>query len=262
MNRNAICDCNKAVGREVRDFISNVPNAKEESITDYLVWKWRLLDARFNYIKPQTLKTFTRQEESRTTGADFELELWLVGRTKSIPLIFQAKKFLKPHGLYVNKLNYPGNTQRQLQTLLSYAASNRLLPFYAIYTAASAADPLCGGRIDVATGVYMMDAKTIKKVADGAYGRTIALDQLIERSNPFHCMFCCSLGIEEHYFARYFNSEAVGLVGRSNDALPSYVMRILAMERRPQYGDEIASVRIDGELPSVRTIGTYDLREG
>ena len=70
-----LCVANKAVGVEVRDFILNVPDAKEESITDYLVWKWRALDTRFNYVN---VKTFTRQEENAKTGADFELELWLV----------------------------------------------------------------------------------------------------------------------------------------------------------------------------------------
>ena len=42
------CDCNKAIGLEVRDFVRNVPDVKEESITDYLIWKWKLLDSRFN----------------------------------------------------------------------------------------------------------------------------------------------------------------------------------------------------------------------
>lgn len=76
MNILDLCEANKALGIEVREFILNVPDAKEESITDYLVWKWRSLDKKFNYIN---VKTFNRHEENAKTGADFELELWLVG---------------------------------------------------------------------------------------------------------------------------------------------------------------------------------------
>ncbi len=105
MNSSDLCKNNKAIGLEVKTFMENVKDVKEESITDYLMWKWRELDRRFNYIRTST---FTRQEESDTTGADFELELWIVGRIKSLPLLFQAKKFLKPHDRYKLKLNYPG----------------------------------------------------------------------------------------------------------------------------------------------------------
>lgn len=256
MTNASLCDSNKALGLEVRDFILNVPDAKEESITDYLVWKWRLLDARFKYINT---KTFTRQEESSTTGADFELELWLVGRTKCVPLLFQAKKFLKPFDSYVNKLNYPGTTQTQLQTLLSYAASHALLPFYAIYTAAASARPLCGGRTDLDTGVYMIDAVTMKAFADGAHGRKVSLNTLIAHSNPFHCMFCCPMGGEERYFSRYFNAQASGPAGRSRDSLPAYASQILSMQAEPSEKVALDGRRIDGELPPVRAIAVYDL---
>ncbi len=46
----SICDSNKAIGLEVRDFIANVTDTKEESITDYLIWRWKLLDARFKFL--------------------------------------------------------------------------------------------------------------------------------------------------------------------------------------------------------------------
>jgi hypothetical protein len=260
MNRSALCDSNKALGLEVRDFIRNVPDAKEESITDYLVWKWRLLDSRFKYINT---KTFTRQEESTTTGADFELELWLVGRARCIPLLFQAKKFNKTFDCYVNKLNYPGNTQAQLQTLLAYAASRALLPFYAIYTATASAHPLCRGIADLDSGVYMIDASTIKTFADGVHGRKVSLGSIISRSNPFHCMFCCPMGVDDHYFSEYFNAQATGLAGRSRESLPTYASQILSAQATLADNGALEEQQIDGELPPVRVIGVYDLtREG
>ena len=258
MNSPDLCIANKAVGVEVRDFIINVPDTKEESITDYLVWKWRTLDARFNYLN---VKTFTRQEENAKTGADFELELWLVGRSQCIPLLFQAKKFTRPFAGYVGKLNYPGNSQAQLQKLLSYAAAQRLLPFYSIYTHVAASRPLCGGRSDLDTGVYMIDAHEIKKVADGAQGRKVSLATLLRLSNPFHCMFCCPMSRDGSYFQNYFRSTAGKEVARRPEELPAYAQRLLYS--RDERGDKksVDEAALSEELPPVRVVGVYDVRD-
>ena len=137
-----LCDANKAVSLEVKNFmLLNVPDVKEESITDYLVWKWRELDSRFKYIN---VATFTRQEESTTTGADFEIELWLVGNKFHFPLVFQAKKFVKPNDSYVTKLNYPSKTQGQLTTLLAYAKAHLITQLSHPGLAAGTAAAGCG----------------------------------------------------------------------------------------------------------------------
>jgi len=259
MINSALCDSNKALGHEVHEFILNVPDAKEESITDYLVWKWRLLDRRFKYINATT---FNRLEESTHTGADFQLELWLVGRTVSVPLLFQAKKFLKPFDSYVNKLNYPGNTQAQLTLLLSHAKSRKLAPFYAIYTADSSATPLCrGGKADRGSGVYMIDADTIKTFADRTRGRKISLADILARSNPFHCMFCCPLGPTGSYFSEYFDPNRAENALRNRDELPGYVKQIISTETAVADDGTVVTPRIDGDLPPVRVIGVYDLSD-
>ena len=251
-----LCDANKALGLEVRDFVLNVPDAKEESITDYLVWKWRALDARFNYIN---VKTFNRQEEHATTGADFELELWLVGQFKCLPLLFQAKKFTKPYAGYVRTLNYPNNTQAQLQKLLSYSASQHLLPFYSIYTCVAASLPLCGGRTDFETDIYMIDGATIKEIANGPRGRKVSLQDLLQFSNPFHCMFCCPMGIEGSYFQHYFLRGEHAKALRPLAEMPEYARRLLS--RQPGSGDAPRETYRDAELPPVRAIGVYDLKD-
>lgn len=257
MGHQTLCEANKVVGIEVRDFIANVPDVKEESITDYLVWKWRQLDARFKYINT---KTFTRQEESSTTGADFELELWIVGRSGCVPLLFQAKKFIKPYDAYVSKLNYPKNTQAQLTKLISYAASRSLIPFYAIYTGSNSYRPLCGGRVDDETGVYMMDAERVKSIASGSLGRKVSLKELIALSNPFHCMFCCPLGIDKSYISTYFESQAKNQSARSLDELPGYAKNILNTQVSGNENEAPFVNEADEELPPARCIGVYDLR--
>ena len=110
-----LCQSHINLSIEVSQFLSNCTDVKEESVTDYLVWKWSELDKRFKHIN---INTFTRQEENKTTGADYELELWLIGRVFSFPLVIQAKKFIKNFDSYHAKLNYPDKTQNQLKTLL------------------------------------------------------------------------------------------------------------------------------------------------
>ena len=258
MTTSDLCVANKAVGLKVRDFILNVPDAKEESITDYLVWKWRALDAKFNYIN---VKTFNRHEENAKTGADFELELWLVGRTQCVPLLFQAKKFTQPFAGYVGKLNYPLNSQSQLQKLLSYAAAKRLLPFYSIYTHVQANRPLCGGRSDLDTGIYMIDAQKIKEFADGAHGRKVSLAALLRHSNPFHCMFCCPMSTNGSYFQNYFRSQADSGVMRKPDEMPGYARQLLYSREQRGENESVSQETLSEDFPPVRAVGVYDLRD-
>jgi len=125
-----LCESNKKISSDLIDFIHIVSDIKEESITDYLAWKWRESDSKFNYIN---INTFTREEENKLTGADFEMELWLVGKRTSIPLLIQAKKLIKNYDGYCNKLNYPNGSQGQLIKLLSYAKRKNRIPFYVFY---------------------------------------------------------------------------------------------------------------------------------
>ncbi|MDF8327515.1 hypothetical protein P5G63_03015 [Aeromonas salmonicida] len=74
------CDLHKCITNEVKEFILNVDNVGEESITDFLLWKWALIDKKFKSIK---VSSFTRHQESKVSGADFEMEVWLVGRVRA-----------------------------------------------------------------------------------------------------------------------------------------------------------------------------------
>ena len=191
-----ICAANHALSVEVRKFIEHVGDAKEESITDYLVWKWREIDKRFNYLR---VIPFNHDEESSTTGADFDLELWLVGRSFQISLAVQAKKFIKRSDSYVKRLRYPNGSKAQMDKLLAYAKSRGSSPFYFIYTRPEATTiPMCNGRSGhtplVEDGaIFMADAHVMEEYADGKHGKRVSRDQLLRATNPFHCMFCCPL---------------------------------------------------------------------
>jgi len=139
----------------VQDCLLHVPNANEESITDYLVWKWRLLDKRFNYI---SIATHSHNQESTTSGADFEMELWFVGRAFSLPLLFQAKKLVKPYDGYMRRLRYPNGSQRQLRLLLQYARLTGRHPYYALYaTPDHTGGPSCNCVDATRGGVFVVE---------------------------------------------------------------------------------------------------------
>ena len=56
-----LCEANRKLSVEVKEFLQNVPDVKEESVTDYLVWKWGELDRKFNYIN---IKTFQEKKKA------------------------------------------------------------------------------------------------------------------------------------------------------------------------------------------------------
>jgi hypothetical protein len=208
-----LCSENKKVDVLVREFIEHVGKIKEESITDYLVWQWKLVDKRFNYIN---VTEFDRDQENTITGADYEMELWLVGRSHAIPLVFQAKKVIKTYNGYKAALNYPENTQAQLKRLLKYAKSQRKLPFYMFYSVPDAHTESKCIRYAASSGatIFMADALEIKDIANSS-AKKISKNDLLKKSNPFHCMFCCPLSSANasggsrldglrRYFQRYF----------------------------------------------------------
>lgn len=248
-----ICAENKAVGLDVRNFLIHVPNVNEESITDYLVWKWEEINdaAKFRCLD---VRKFTRQEEHNKTGADFELELWILSPQPPISLIFQAKKFFKENDGYVRKLRYPDDTQGQLQTLLKYADTNpERKPFYMIYSPADTQlKTMCANCNYKETGMFMIDAKIIEEFSNLPPHSRLSLTEILEKSLPFHCMFCCSMNLHE-YFARFFSTEnQTEQVFPSENPLPRYVKDMLSGE-----------LNIDNnnyELPPARWVAVYDTR--
>jgi hypothetical protein len=256
-----ICSSNKAVSLEVKNFMLNVGDVKEESITDYLVWKWRELDKRFNYL---SVTSFDRHQESATTGADFDLELWLVGRKEHVSLAVQAKKFIKQHDSYIKKLNYPNGTKQQLNTPLTYSAANNKLPFYFIYTIAGVqTTTMCGRSNTVDSAIFMTDARVIRAFADGKKGKRASRDDLVRAGNPFHCMFCCPLAKDGSYFQNYFSASSSDASPRSNELLPNYVRELLAAGRdQPDRLGRSAEPTTNREgWNAFRAVGVYDLRE-
>ncbi|NVJ90407.1 MAG: hypothetical protein HWE34_02055 [Methylocystaceae bacterium] len=252
------CAAHKKVTSEVKEFMQRVDGVGEESITDYLLWKWEKINDKFKSIK---VSSFTRQEESSTSGADFEMEVWLVGRNVNYPLVFQAKKFTKPYDAYVTKLRYPGNTKSQMDTLLKYSASTGKIPFYAFYSIPDAkTETMCAKNDAFDCGVFMADAKVIEEFADKKRGRKVSKNDLLKESNPFHCMFCCPLAGKGdlEYFKHYFSSAGSETL---NQDLPEYADYLLKVPVSELDGEKLVQLIEKYNLKKFKHVAVYDMRQ-
>ncbi|MFO1493171.1 MAG: DUF6615 family protein [Lysobacterales bacterium] len=253
-----ICESHKALASEVRNFILNVGDIKEESITDFLVWKWRELDKRFNYL---SVRTFNHDEESARTGADFDfdLELWLVGRRTHVALAVQAKKFVRQHDSYVRKLRYPNGTKQQMDTLIRYAASNNRLPYYFFYALSGPAMTSRCAASSLDGAVFVAEAGVMEEFADGKRGGRVSRDALLAECSPFHCLFCCPFGATKSNLRIYYPLGGDSATGLPNSDLPAYVKALLRDSRGNV--DEQGAQRDSNEGWSrFRAVGVYDLR--
>ena len=268
------------LSKEVFDFIDNVSDLKEESITDYLTWKLRLIDSnsKFNVLN---INTFTRIEEHSTTGADFELELWFVLNGRYIPMVFQAKNIFHSYDSYAKKILYEKNGVSQINTLINYSLLNNKIPLYMFYSKPDD-DSVCmlGNKasgalfFSCANDVFdlALNSKYIKKngvLRARKKARNLSKNEIIYITHPFHSLFCmCPLSIFKsiihslecgnyRFLSKYFPNLPLGAYeGGKNkfvhESAPDYVMRII--DGSINYFDE------DGKAEYLEANGLYKFR--
>ncbi len=148
-NYHQYCDDFREASEYVFNWINGQPSVGEESITDWLLYNLSLTVPTLKY------KKFTKHEEAKKTGADWEW--WFVDNYKGLSLRVQAKRIMK------DKDNYDGlaHTNRhglQIEKLIDDARRKNSLPFYSLYHAPDGIPHvLCGGMRDAGQGqVYFL----------------------------------------------------------------------------------------------------------
>lgn len=126
---NSVCQHLQESAAYIRNWLEKQPGVKEESLTDWLLFDTATRVPNISY------RAFTRHEEARETGADWEW--WFVFPTKSFRFRVQAKKLSPTND------NYPelARTNRhglQIDKLLSNSESANAIPLYAFYSALNA----------------------------------------------------------------------------------------------------------------------------
>lgn len=260
---NKLCEINTDVAKQVCDFVDKA-KPQEESVTDYFLYRLKEANKQFYYIN---IKQFTKKVEA-TNGADYELELWLVGSTKSIPLLIQAKQLYKDIN-YCDAINYPKKTTGQINKLINFSKRHKKLPFYMFYAIPDdKTSTMCGGSpCGIAENkdsccLFLSDAFGVKTMADNckSLSSKVSKNDILAKSNPFTCLFCCPLSSREitDYLRSYYSScnEIIDTVEVSSDNLPQYVKLIM----NDEFNEENAERNIkEFGLKSIKNIAIMKL---
>jgi hypothetical protein len=182
----------KKISEYIREWISKQPAVKEESLTDYLLFQLSEKVPKIRY------KAFSRQEEAKTTGADWEW--WFVfSDSHAYKLRIQAKKvFLDnyPHIAHTNRYGL------QIEKLLKDAIRTNSIPLYAFYTNETG-EVMCGRAIND-EGVYMAGANNVYNSFIKGIKQKVLPQSVLSITNPLSCFFCCPLVRGEESFSDFF----------------------------------------------------------
>lgn len=244
----------------VREWMKRQPAVKEESLTDWLLYR---ISQQLPYVY---YHAFNRIEEGRVTGADWEW--WILFPSLALRLRVQAKKAFEGKDNYreIARTNQHG---LQIDKLIEDADAVNAIPLYALFS--SAGHPsYCHQMQTHPDGVYLAGAKTVyDRYIAGARARIDAAD-LIAQATPFSCFACCPLTYEgangaERFAQIYFPREALPDEDTAGHAvqglhrqLPSYVDVLLSADGGvPEEWEREFSLETEG----VRALLVYDFRD-
>lgn len=161
------------------------PEVGEESLTDWLLYE---IADRLPFVR---YRKFTRPQEARDTGADWEW--WFVGRHLSLALRVQAKKIAGEPDYY-RALAYTNRYGLQIEKLMSSAVESNFLPLYALYHGTPTPPPIrCKRHKDAGRheGVFLASAAELYEKF--IVGRRVKIDgrDLLQMSITMSSLFCC-----------------------------------------------------------------------
>lgn len=213
----------RRASRHVRKWILRQPAVKEESITDWL------LDDISRHSRKIFYKAFTRSEEARETGADWEW--WIVYSNYAFKMRVQAKK-VKAKGNNYASIAHTNRYGLQIEKLLNDAQAKNFAPFYALYSEGGAKTQ-CANRI-LDEGVYLSGAYQLNNtfILNGPVN--IKAADLLLKSVPLSCFFGCPNAVVDFFsfLERYFLQEvrkqsSLEKLQGFHEKLPAYVSFVL-----------------------------------
>lgn len=197
------CKLLKESSLYIRNWIDKQSSVKEESLTD-----WLLFDIS-NKIWRISYKAFSRNEEAKITGADWEW--WFLFKKNSYKFRVQAKK-IKTNGDNYSSIAYSNKHGLQIDKLISDSIDNNSIPLYSFYT--NKIDRVkCGNNI-IDEGVYITGANGLNEKFIKVGRQIIQYNDILEGSIPLSCMLCCPMARRSdsgrdftEFISNYFSSE-------------------------------------------------------
>jgi len=250
----------------IRKWIKQQPSVKEESITDWLLFS---ISEKINKI---SYKAFSRNEEAKHTGADWEW--WFIFNEYSYKMRVQAKKIKINKDNYAS-LAYTNKYGLQIDKLIQNSEEENFIPFYAFYT--SKADNVRCRMGITDEGVYMAGGNNIynKFILSGK--KRINYDDILKESTPLSCFLCCPLGKKGmnrigflRFLAEYFSFE--NKKNKSNKNSNNYEYFLGQYEETPNYIQSFIKLKREGipdswekefqhEIKNINSLSVYDARD-
>jgi hypothetical protein len=177
-----VCDAFRQSAAYVHTWLTQQPGVKEESITDWLLYAISRNVAKVSYV------AFSRHEEARTTGADWEW--WILFNDGAVRLRVQAKR------LFDTKDNYPeiARTNRhglQIAKLLADSRAVNAFPLYAFYHTGQSGSP-CPQRHQAPEGVHLASAFRVDQGFLQSR-KPVSPGDALKLASPISCLVCCPM---------------------------------------------------------------------
>lgn len=260
MNYRPICEIFKECSSYVNNWMIKQPEVGEETITDWLLFN---LSEKIPFLK---YKQFSRIEEGRKTGADWEW--WFVfSKDKSFAARVQAKKLKKGKDNY-SGIAYTNTHGLQIERLIADAQKDGFASFYALYSTEDPKHTMC--REEGIHGVFWGEANKLKEEILLKPRKKISEAEILQHTNPIACLFCCPLTFNssegfKQYLEHYFNTFKSQSESANDDTekeigfqkTPNYILDILSKEDLPDWWEKEYQYR----LGKTKAILVIDLRK-
>lgn len=255
-------DCQKlrSCCLEVRNWLVKQPSVKEESITDWLLFN---VSERIDGV---TYKAFTRNEEAKLTGADWEW--WFIFEKYSYKMRVQAKK-LKINDDNYSSLAYTNKYGMQIEKLIEDSRRENFFPFYAFYVL-EAKNVKCGANI-LNEGVYLVGGSKLFERFILSGKKKVTSDDILSDAIPLSCFICCPIcergnngdGFAE-FLGGYFEVDSIrnnnnDLVLGQYENIPSHIESFIKYSKEgiPEWWEREFEYQIKG----INSLVVYDTRK-
>ena len=256
----------KHSSRYIREWLVAQPSVKEESLTDWLLFNLSKGDPSVVY------RAFTRHQEARITGADWEW--WFVFPKESYLFRVQAKKASPSSDNYPD-LARSNQYGLQVDKLLNAAETANAIPLYALYSAAQH-PTRCRAGSSTGDGVFMAGGNDVNKQFIRPERRYVSDADLLSCTVPLTCFSGCPLLHRgRHHMVtfldEYFSEEMQSSEEAMSESMSSNTSRPGVHAQLPGYVSSLLELRGDmpdwweGEfrfsLPDVDAILVHDFRD-
>lgn len=175
-----LCETAKDASQYVAGWLQRQPSVKEESITDWL------LDYLDQHCTQISYSQFTRHEEGRSSGADWDW--WILLRSGCFKLRVQAKR-LKRRVDHYSDLGRSNKYGYQIDMLLNSSAGLNFYPIYALYGISEGMERC--PNTSRSESLHICSAQEVNDMIFGEPRHRVDSSALLGLSIPLSCLFCC-----------------------------------------------------------------------